>query len=148
MKSLKTIKDTFSTVIKKQKQGKASFPRPLKIAVGELYNAEKFSSTEIAEALKLTNRQVTTWGRRLRGGLYNVKTKKAQTKKVKTKKVKSKGPIRSKKIKEKTTEALFNEEASWEDIQKIGAGLIYEILQISKFIEGEIDSLEPKKGRG
>ena len=45
-------------------------------------------------------------------------------------------------------DSLFDEEASWEDIQQVGAGLLYEILRISDFIEDEIDTLDEDVKRG
>lgn len=176
MKNLGQIKHTFGPIIRKAQNKQANFPNKLKIAVGELYNAEKFTSAEIAKALHIEQRQVTLWSRNFALGNYTNKPK---------------GPIRSKKTKDSTREekelvvlsimegvkkeveemaqgpneqldeihtacsrienvfydALIDEKPSPGDILKIAAGLLHEVLQISDFIEGKIDSLDPKKNR-
>ena len=181
MKSLQRIKETFSSDIRKANNGKGNFPKDLKIAVGELYNSEKATSAEIAKALKILPRHVTSWARRLSRGEYTT---------LKIERVK--GPVRSKKknepsraekelmvlslmegVKQEVEEmakgpkaklddihtrcsrveneyhdSLFDEEASWEDIQQVGAGLLYEILRISDFIEDEIPSLDQDENQG
>ena len=181
MKSLQRIKETFSSDIRKANNGKGNFPKDLKIAVGELYNSEKATSAEIAKALKILPRHVTSWSRRLSRGEYT--TLKIEKPKRPVRSKKKNEPSRAEKelmilslmegvkqevkeiakepkakldhihtrcsrIENDYTDSLFDEEASWEDIQQVGAGLLYEILRISDFIEDEIPSLDQDENQG